>query len=298
MQKTNGTGGAAAALAANIIFGFSFIFSSAALKTAHPVTVLAARFTVSFLFMSLLLLLKLARVNYKGKPLGGLLLMCTAQPLLYFLFELYGLKLTSSAISGIITALVPVVVTLLSAPVLGEKPNRIQILCCILSLLSVTGVSLLGKSEGKSYPLGILLLFCAVISAAAFNLLSRGQAKIFSPFERTYFMFAAAAAGFNIIGFAVLKGGYTAALLSAFSSLSFTVSVIYLGIISSCAAFLLYNYATSRISATRAAAFSNILTVISVLSGILILKEPFSVWQLLLCIPILIGVFGVNVYEK
>ena len=56
MKNKNKFAGAAAALAANTIFGFSFIFSKMALSAAHPLIILSVRFTVAFIVMSLLAL--------------------------------------------------------------------------------------------------------------------------------------------------------------------------------------------------------------------------------------------------
>ncbi len=286
--------GMAAALTANIIFGFSFLFSKTALSFAEPLVVLAARFTVAFFVMNLLVLFRVVKVNFKGKPMGRLLLMSVAQPLLYFVFELYGIALTSSALSGIIIALVPVGVILLSTVFLGERPSLVQIVCTIVSISGVSAVSIMSDNGGKNHIIGIVLLVLAVISAAAFNILSRSEAKTFSPFERTYFMFLVGFIGFNLIALLKLRGDFLPAVLSAAQNGKFIASVLYLAVASSVLAFLMYNYSTSVISAVRAASFANIITVVSILAGVLILKEQFSYIQLLLCIPIILGVFGVN----
>ena len=46
MKNKNKFAGAAAALAANTIFGFSFIFSKMALGAAHPLIILSVRFKI------------------------------------------------------------------------------------------------------------------------------------------------------------------------------------------------------------------------------------------------------------
>ena len=73
--------GMAAALVSNIIFGFSFIFSKMALTAAHPLVILAVRFTVAVAVMNLLWLFGVIKLSFKGKPKKGLLLMAIAQPL-------------------------------------------------------------------------------------------------------------------------------------------------------------------------------------------------------------------------
>lgn len=283
-----------AALFSNVIFGFSFIFSKLALSVTEPLIILAVRFTVAFLVMNLLWLLGIIKLEFKGKNKKGLLLMGLAQPLLYFIFELYGLSLVSSALSGIIISLVPVGVLLISGVFLGEKPTKIQVICTLVSIVGVSLLSLLSNDGAKNYFLGVVLLLAAVISAAAFNILSRKESAIFSPFERTYAMFLIATIGFNIIAFSVFRGQYIGEIVSAFKNSNFIIAIVYLSVLSSVAAFMLFNYSTSKISAVRSASFSNIIAVVTVLAGLIILKERFSLLEILLCIPVIMGVWGVN----
>ncbi|MCQ2455237.1 MAG: DMT family transporter [Clostridia bacterium] len=298
MEKKKQFFGMLCALAANIIFGFSFIFSKMALAAAHPLIILSCRFTLAFLIMNILVLSGAIKVNFKGKNLKKLLLMSFAQPLCYFLFELYGLKMVSSALSGIIISLVPVGVIIYSAVFGREKPSPLQFLCTAVSLIGVTVISIISDNGAKNKLLGIIFLSVAVISAVAFNLLSRNISSEFTPFERTYFMFFIAFIGFNLITVLFLGKNYPFEIMRAISSISFLTAVFYLAAVSSVSAFLLYNYSTTHISAVKSSSFSNIITVISVLAGVFILNENFKITEILLCIPVILGVLGVNISKN
>ena len=87
MNKNNSLLGSLAALFANIIFGFSFLFSKLALAVAHPLIILAVRFVAAFLILNLLWAMGFIKINFKGKPIGKLCLMALAQPLLYFIYS-------------------------------------------------------------------------------------------------------------------------------------------------------------------------------------------------------------------
>ena len=293
----NTLSGSLAALVANIIFGFSFLFSKIALQVADPLIILAVRFTVAFLILTVLWLTGAVKMQFKGKPKRNILLMALAQPLLYFIFELYGIEYTSSAISGVIISLVPVAVILICLLFLKEKPRPTQILFSILSLAAVVAISILSNDGKDNTLLGILLLLGAVVCAAVFNILSRSEAEHYSPFERTYIMFLVGTVGFNLIALLGLGRNYVGALAAAVSAPSFWGAIVYLSVLSSIGAFMFYNYATSNISSVRASSFSNIITVVAVLAGISILQEQLSIPQLICCALIIIGVFGVN-YEK
>lgn len=286
--------GSAAALVVNIIFGFSFLFSKVALSYAHPLVILAVRFTVAFAVLNLLWLFGAVKMSFKGKPKKRILLMALAQPMLYFTFELYGIENTSSAISGVIISLVPVAVIVLSTVFLKERPTLPQVLFSVLSLGAIIAISLLSNDGGDNKFFGILLLLGAVICAAVFNILSRSESAHYTPFERTYIMFLVGTVGFNLMALLGLRGEWLSEVVSAVTQIEFWGAILYLSVLSSIVAFMLYNYSTSVISPVRSASFSNLITVVSVLAGVFILGETLSVPQLICCVLIIVGVFGVN----
>ncbi len=290
--------GTLGALIANIIFGFSFLFSKVALGVAHPLIIISVRFTVAFLILNILWAFGVFKLKFKGKPKGKILLMGVAQPLLYFIFELYGIDKTSSAISGVIISLVPIAVIVLSTLILREKPTLIQVVFSVVSLGAVAIISIFSNDGNTSSLLGILLLLGAVLCAAVFNILSRSESEHYSPFERTYIMFLVGTVGFNLIALCGLRGDFIPQMSIAVSSGSFWWAIGYLSILSSIGAFMLYNYATSIIDTVRAASFSNIITVVSVLAGLFILKENLSVLQIICCAVIILGVLGTNLRIK
>ncbi len=287
--------GSIAALLVNIIFGFSFLFSKVSLSYAHPLIILAVRFTVAFVVLNILWLCGIVKMSFKGKDKKLILLMSLAQPLLYFILELYGIDNTSSAMSGIIISLEPVAVIILATLFLKEKPTKSQLFFSALSLAAIVTISILSDNGVKNKVFGIILLSGATLCAAIFSILSRKTSKEYSPFERTYIMFLVGTVGFNAIAFASLRGNYIKEIVSASCHIEFWGAIFYLSIISSIVAFMLFNYATGVITPVRSASFSNLITVVSVLAGIFILGEPMmSVPEIICCIAVILGVMGVN----
>lgn len=288
--------GILAAFAANVIFGMSNYFSVVSLKYAQPMAVLAVRFTVSFLIMVLLGVFGLVKIDLKGKKLHGLILMSIAQPFLYFICELYGISITSSAMSGVIIAMTPVAVIFLSRVFLEEKANIRQMIFAAVSIAGAAGVSLLNDSNGKSNAVGIAVLIAAVFFAAIFNILSRKESKNFSPAERVYVMFGVSCIGFNMVCLGMYGKEYFNMLSISLINAEFIFSVLYLSVISSIVAFLLYNYATTKADVIKTSSFSNIIPVVSVLMGVTLLKEDFNYKQIICAFFIVLGVWGVNFF--
>ncbi len=292
MNKT--TKAVLGATVSHIIYGFSFMFSKIALGVADTFVLLSLRFITAFLMLNILWALGIIKINFKGKKIGGLFIMGLFQPFLYFIFEQYGILYTSSAISGVVIALVPIAAMALSRIFFGERATKKQVLYALISLFGIVLISLCDGEGGDFTWFGFLLLVGAVLCAGGFNMLSRGLSGDFSPFERTYVMMALGTVGFTSIALFKLGGGYFGAAVSALADAGFLVSVLYLAVLSSVVAFACYNYATTYLSTTKATSFANIITVVSVLAGIVFLRESFNLIQLLSCLLILIGVFGVN----
>ena len=282
-------------LGANIIFGFSFLFSKTALSTGvHPTVILAIRFFVSFFALNILVLFGAIKISFKNKPIGKILLMAIFQPVLYFVSELYGVREVSSAVSGVILALVPMLVCVASAVFLKEKPTVTQTVFTVVSFLCVGCISIISEKGSQFSLLGLLLLILAAVCAAAFNILSRSTAGVFSAAERTYIMFAVGFLVFAVLPFFTIGSGYFGEVAKAVVNPNIIISIIYLSVLSSVCAFLMYNYCTGKIGAVKASSYSNIITVISVPAGIIFLKEEVSFAVLALCVTIMLCVYIVN----
>ncbi len=285
-----------AAFFANFIFGFSFLFSDAALRFATPSVLLAYRFALAFLVLNILRLFGIIKLNFKGKRLRGVVLMGIMQPVLYFYCENYGLLNTSVTFSAIMLALVPIGAMLYSAVFMKEPPTLLQFLFAVLSVAGVVLMS--GRGGGKTSVLGALLLCGAIVTAVGFNAASRKYASEFSPVERTYIMFAVASAVF-VLAALIENAATPAELIKPLSSAKFIVSVFYLGVISSVAAFIMINYANTYLPISRTTVFSNVITVVSIFAGIVILKETaLSVQNALFSVMIIVGVWGVQKFAK
>jgi drug/metabolite transporter (DMT)-like permease len=288
------------ALASSFIFGLSFLFSKRALSAASPMVLISFRFSAAFIIMSLLIVFKVIKVSFKNKPMGWLLLLAFFEPVIYFVFETYGLQYTASSIGGLMIALIPIAVTILGTYFLNEKPSVKQI---IFIITSVAGVALIGvmssSGDSGSSVWGIFLLLGAVLSAAFFSIISRKISKDFSPIEITYFMMLSGAICFNGISiFNHLVNRKMSSFFEPLRSTTFITSVLYLGILSSIVAYFLINYALSKIEASKTSVFSNISTIVSIAAGVIFLKESFHIYHVVGSILILVGVWGTNYYTK
>lgn len=282
-----------AAIFAQVIFGLSFLFTKICLNTASALVVIANRYFVAFLGLSVVMLITKNKFSFK-KNMWKLLLMSLFQPIVYFLCETYGIQQTTSSFSAVMIAMIPIVAMIGGIFFLGEKPNFFQYVFAVLSTLGVVIIAVTGVEEGSVAPIGVLLLLFAVIASAAYNISSRLFSKEFSVLERTYAMTLVGFVCFSVFAF-IENISCPVHLVSSFFHWEYTGGILYLGIVSSVIAFLCLNYANTYLPVSKTTMFSNLTTVVSVIAGVLILDEPFSFVTLMGTVMIVLGVIGVQV---
>lgn len=285
--------GMLAAGVAYSIFGLSYLFSKMALNVTEPMILLLVRFTVTFVILNLLVVFRVMKLNLKGKKLIGPILLGILQPVLYFVFENYGLKFTTTAFTGIVSSISPVFTAILGVFILKEKPSLKQWLCIGLSITGVLLVSI-GSSDGVNTWYGCLCLLAAYLIGSFYSILVRKLSKEFSAFELTYIMFAVSFVFFVILAFAQYGGETVPMLSTAVADWKFMIACLYLGGASSVGAYMLANYSLARLPVSRATIFSSFSTLVSVVSGVIIMHDPFSIVSAISFILIMVGVWGVN----
>lgn len=285
--------GMLAATVAYSIFGLSYLFSKMALNVTEPMILLASRFTVTFIILNLLVITRVLKLNLKGKSLWGPIGVGIIQPVLYFVLENYGIKYTTTTFTGIMSSISPVFTALLGAVMLHERPTLRQWGCIVLSILGVMMVSL-GSTGGQNTVSGVICLLLAYFSGAFYAILIRRLSKQFSAFELTYIMFSLGFAFFAVLAFVQYRGAAVGMFASALSHTDFIIASLYLGGCASVGAYMLSNYALARLPVTRATIFTTFSTIVSVLSGIIIMKDPFTWVSFVAFVLILFGVWGVN----
>lgn len=275
------------------IFGLSYLFSKMALGVTEPMILLFVRFTITFLILNILVLTKVMKLNLRGKNLLGPILVGILQPVLYFILENYGLKYTTTSFTGIVSSISPIFTAILGVILLKEKPNLKQWICIVLSIIGVTMVSL-GTPGGENTLTGCLCLLGAYLVGALYSILIRSLSKQFSAFELTYIMFVIGFVFFAALTFGQYGGDTLPMLTTALSNGKFILSALYLGGASSVVAYLLANYALAHLPVTRATIFNSFATLVSVLSGVILMNDPFTVISAIAFLLILAGVTGVN----
>ena len=287
-----------AGLIMSIIFGFSFLFTTEALDFITPIQLLAYRFAFAALALTSLQILGVIKVSFSGKPWHKLLLLALFQPIIYFTLETIGLEMTSVSEAGMIIGVIPVVVALLAVLILKERPSFGQLASILLSVVGVAFIVMMTGSQSSAGNLrGMLILFGAVLAAGMYNILSKQLSVFFNSLEITYVMMWLGAITFNLIFLSeLIIQGQVRVYFQFLANPRVLLSVFYLGIVSSIIAFFLLNYMLARITVSRSAVFANLVTVTSIVAGVIFRDDALYWFHLVGSLFILLGVYGTNFF--
>ncbi|MGI6751145.1 MAG: DMT family transporter [Anaerovoracaceae bacterium] len=289
-----------AAMLYAIITGLSFLFIKIALRSSDPFDLLAHRFTAAFISMLIIYKVKGIRLNYDRKRIIKIIPISILYPLAFFAFQTFGLLYISSAEGGILLAVSPIFTLILAETILKEKTNILQ---KISILITVTGVIYITikKSTNLEFDnmLGVILLLLCALSISGYSVMARKVTREFSNIEITSMMILISFIAYNLlsIGKHAIKGTLSQFFMP-FTSMSFIIAVLYLGVLSSLITSLMTNYILSKIEASKMSVFANLGTVITIIAGAVILKENVYYYHIIGSILIVGGVLGVNFLDK
>ncbi len=285
-MKTYGGQVLALVLLSVVLWASSFIALKIVLQICDPNFVLLGRMAIATV-CALPFYKQLSMAGYRkgdGYLMVGLGL---CEPCLYFLFESRALMLTTTGQAGMITALMPVMVALGAWVMFKERMTRQGILGFALALVGV-GALTLGAEVTETAPnpaLGNFYEFMAMVMATGYVLILKKLSSRYTPLFLTTVQSVSGALFFGLL-FWISPIPFPSDLSAQGWGL-----IAYLGIFVSLGAYFCYNYSVSRMPASKAAAFINLIPVVTLFMGWLFLGEVLTPLQYGAAALILAGVY-------
>lgn len=288
-----------AAIGVYFIWGFTLLASTVAQRYSTPMVFLMYRFDVATVCMLFPVIIGKRKIDLAPGKLLPLVIMGICEPAIYFLGEQYGLKYTNSSFTGIFIAIIPLLTTILAAIIFKEKPTVLQWLFCLVSIGGVIAISVFTSDAGGNITLkGVLWLFTAVFSAAAYTTLNKKMAKEnIGVYERTSVTMIVGAVFFTA-GSILENISAPEKLIAPIKNLPFVLAVIYVAIFASVIGYTLFNYAVGNAPAANVVTLNSLVTVLSVAAGVIFLGEPFSIKAGIAMAVVLIGLWGVQKFTR
>ncbi len=251
-----------------LLWGVSFPVSRVAVREIPPLALATGRFA-----LAALLLWPMARrrgLSFPRADVPAVLWLGFLGVTLYFALENYGLVFTTASHASLIVATVP----LGSAAVEAVRRRRMPRPLAIAGMaVAAAGVTIIVRPDGSSPRslLGDLLVLGAMAAWVAYTFLARDLMTRTPALLVTAATMAAGAA--FLLPLAAIESFFVplrAPSLSAWASLA------YLGILCSAAAYLLWNLALPVLGVSVANNLLNVIPLVSVLTGVLALGEPWT----------------------
>ncbi len=271
---------------AMLLWASSFVALKLAFRGYHPMQVIFARMLIASLCF-LPFVPSFRKLNWRRRDVKYLLIMAICEPCLYFLFEAKALELTSASQAGMITAMLPLLVAILAWSWLKEQVSRQTLLGFSLAICGAIWLSLASDtSAGAPNPLyGNFCEFLAMVCAAGYTVSLKHLSSNYPPL----FLTAVQAFIGSLFFFPFLLLPEVG-LPGHWESLP-AMATIYLGTVITFGAYGCYNYSVSRIPASQAAGYVNLIPVFGVILGMLILGESLNRPQWLACVLVFAGVW-------
>ena len=276
----------ASLILAMLLWSSSFVALKIAFQGYHPMQVIFGRMLVASLCF-LIFIPSFRRIQWRRQDIKYLLIMAICEPCLYFIFEAKALENTSASQAGMITAMLPLLVAILAWKFLKEQVSRQTIFGFSLAIIGAFWLSLSSDTtEMAPNPLlGNFCEFLAMVCAAGYTVSLKHLTSNYPPLFLTAFQaFLGSLFFFPFLLFPEIGFPDHWVFVPA-------LSIIYLGTFITLGAYGLYNFSVSKVPASQAVAFVNLIPVFSVLLGMMILGDRLTLGQWLASGLVFVGVY-------
>ena len=245
-----------AALFTIIIWGTTFISTKVLLTDFRPVEILFFRFVMGFVALFLVCPHRLKAVSRRQEAtfvLAGLCGIC-----LYYLLENIALTYTMASNVGVIISVAPFFTAILSRLFLKSE-GKLRANFFIGFVMAMAGVALISLNGSKLElnPVGDLL---AVLAAFVWACLHEHLATA----ARVHDFTACSEIVYCRIG------------LERFADVTHLLNILYLGLGASALCFVTWNLAVKMLGAVKTSVYIYMVPVITVVTSVLVLKEPVT----------------------
>lgn len=278
-----------------VIWGSTFVVTKEVIAEFPPFALAFARVAIGAL-----VLLPFAVMRHRRAAPGQQLPWVAIIALAFIGVALYyaafnsSLLYTSASQGALVQSCIPAMTALVAVLWLGERASATRWLGISLSIVGVlivfSGASSQDEasnthSGAQSTLIGNLLMLATVVCWGVYTSLAKRIAA-FDPVVVT-----ASITGIGALMLLPVAVMEIAAQGSPQSSTTGWLSVFYLGAIASGAAYMFYNAALRHVDASEAGAYTNLIPIVGVATGIVVLDEPLSMRAIVGGIVVMTGVW-------
>ncbi|MCR5046617.1 MAG: DMT family transporter [Treponema sp.] len=269
------------------IWGFAFVIVKDSLDYIGPIWMMAFRFSIAAIALSLVFVKKLKKLNLSilkdGAFTGSFLFLGYA-------FQTVGCNYTTAGKNAFLTTIYVILIPFFAWPVFKKRPKIIALIAAVMSLCGIGMLAL--KNEGGNLGMNIgdaLTLVCGIFYALHIVGTSFCNQKD-DPLLLTIIQFFFAAL-FSCVFAPFYDGAFPLGQIQLPRVLA---SVFYLGIFSTLVAFVLQNLCLKYMESSLASLFLSLESVFGVLFGAIFLRERLTPIMILGCVLIFAAITLAN----
>jgi drug/metabolite transporter (DMT)-like permease len=268
------------------------LVAKVAARDVEPFTLTLVRSLIAASAVLLLLLLRGRFIRVKREDWPTVLFRSfLAVPLNQFLF-LHGIRSTTPSNAALLYATTPILVVLFSRWLLKEKLTRRKVIGIALGFAGVVTVILeRGVDASARYLFGNLIIYVAVLAWGLYTVLGKRLITKYGPIDASAMTLLTGTAIF-------LPIGIIPAMQFDYGAIGFWTwgQILYLGIITSVVAYVMWYYALARAEAGKVALFANLQPILTTIMAVVLLGQdvtvPFVIGGAIAILGVIIAQFG------
>lgn len=284
-----------AAITAVSIWSVSYLFTSVALQTLHPLTVVTIRMALAVLFLFFYAKLSGQLQPLERKDIKLFVATGFVQPYFYFICETYSLTMVSPTVAASILATIPLFAPLFAFVLLRERVTFYNLLGIVISLGGVL-ILVVERERLVARPLGLLLLLLGVVTAILYNIALRKMPSHYNNISIVFYV--------HLVGVLFFIPTWLLVDMPQLTEMTFPwqalAAIAALALFASVLAYILYAYVVRHLGVTRSTAFSNLTPALTAFFTFLIFGEWLPLVKWLGIAVIIAGLFVCQIrsYDK
>jgi len=275
-----------------LLWGLAFVAIKELLRDVSPATLTIARFAIADVcLLAVMVAWPAARPRFARADLWRLVVLGATGVPLYHLSLNWGEQRTSASVGALIVATAPAMVAVLAAAVLRERPTAAKVLGIALAFGGVA-VLAFGRPEAadnRTQLAGVAVAVIAPVAWAVYTIVAKPL--------------TARAGAVRVTATSILLGSFMVFPLAGARTVHELAHMragnwgwlLFIGIGSSVAGYVLFVWVLGQMHATQASALLYAVPVVAVLSAWVVRREPLG-WIVVLSAAMVIG--GVALVQR
>lgn len=281
------TKGIIAGLIANATFGLSVVWTKQALITYGPITSSLGRVIVALIAMLIYGLSSRELQKIKKKDFWTFVLGGIFMPFLFYILIYEGIEFIDAILAGILFATLPLFSPLAGYIFFRERFKNLFFIGMIISFLGVVVSITSGKFHIVASPVGIVLMILGVISYVSYSVVIK---RLSDNYTGTTVIFYT-----SLIGVILLLPVFYFVEFPKFIHiqpyLPSIMAIVYMGVLSSFAGFVLYAYSLKALGTAKGMMFFNLVPIFAAIGAVIILGDKFTTHKTIGLIMVVIGLY-------